>query len=478
MTKFSVTAGLYKEQAELDFLDVDTSTDNRFYLDPYAIQIRDDEWSMQCGDHIRSFFVALLDALRTGNNERAEHLLGNLHEPNETFLGQSKGTPQGKAIGSEKASWFANALVNSRAFETGVLSDISEAELFIYGVGPDTISDLTTNVVRGPLVKYTHEQCNLHGINVSPAIGIGPIWNPSSADWEAQRLELPHSNRKPVLLVPKFSVRYRLSLDSQEFWNHHMVEFLKNEYLQAGGALVQTLKDGTRYVTKKSVKQIHPFVKDDLADFVRQNPDILEAYKNIKGARGPLSTEELEEFFDECAFARALIQKLGTIPSGSQNASEYHSVIMGILTFIFYPDLIAPVKEHEIYNGRKRIDISFTNASEGTGFFHRMLVGRQTRALKIPVECKNYSTDINNPELDQLEGRFGHRRGFFGMLTCRNIDNRDRIINGCRDAASDREHYMIVMDDADIVAMLELIEDGTRSRIYQFLQNKFDLIIS
>src|SRR5579864_1307654 len=98
MARFSVTQHLQVTQSEVDFVDVDTSTDNRLYLDPYAIQIRDDEWSSNCGDHIRSFFNEVLDALRADNDARANHLLGNLHEPNETFLGQSSGRPRGRGV--------------------------------------------------------------------------------------------------------------------------------------------------------------------------------------------------------------------------------------------------------------------------------------------------------------------------------------------------------------------------------------------
>jgi hypothetical protein len=100
--KFYSAIGGNLSQAELDFVDVDVTTDNRLYLDPYAIQIRDDEWSASCGDYIRSFFNEVLDALRANNIRRAEHLLGNLHEPNETFLGESTGRPSGRGVGRRK----------------------------------------------------------------------------------------------------------------------------------------------------------------------------------------------------------------------------------------------------------------------------------------------------------------------------------------------------------------------------------------
>jgi len=258
-----------------------------------------------------------------------------------------------------------------------------------------------------------------------------------------------------------------------------MVEFLRREYLDSRSALVQTFKSGykkgQRYVTKKSVKEKHPLIKDDLATFVLKHPEILEAYKKIQGAKGPLENNDLDTGFDECAFARALITRLNRVPAGLKNAGEYHSIAMGICTFLFYPELIYPVKEKEIHVGRKRIDIKFTNAAE-EGFFLRMAQAHQTRALSLPFEYKNYSSDINNPEFDQLGSRFGHQRGFFGIILCRSITERQRIVNACRDAANDGRGYILIFSDADITIMLESIEAGQRQRIDQFLQTRFDEI--
>jgi hypothetical protein len=479
MARFSLTQGLTFTQSELDFVDVDTSTDSRLYLDPYAIQIRDDERSSNCGDHIRSCFNEVLDALRAGNDQRAHHLLNNLHEPNETFLGQSRAAPRGEGVGSDKALNLATALRLSRAFNTGLLSDISEAELFVANVGPDTISDLTTNIVRGLLAEYTLTQCDIHNIATTNVTDLGPIWSVSNADWHARQLRLPISHGRPVLLMPKHSVRRTISLNSQEFWNHHMIEFLRQEYLDSRSALVQTFKTGPRkgagYVTKKSVKERHPLIKDDLAAFVQRHPEILDAYKQMKGARGPLQNEDFDDTFDERVFARILITRLAQIAPGNAPAAEYHSIAMGISTFLFYPDLICPVKERELHQGRKRIDIKFTNAARD-GFFLRMLQAHQTRSISIPFECKNYTKDVNNPEFDQLTSRFGHQRGFFGIILCRSLEDRQRTVAACRDAANDGRGYILVFEDSDVVSILENIEAGTRSRIDRFLQSRFDEI--
>lgn len=414
--------------------------------------------------------------MRSRNRRRATDLLDNLHEPNETCLGQSSGKPKGRGVGDDKASDLASALINSRAFSTGVLSDVSEAELFIRNIGPDTISDLTTNVLRGLLAKYTQDQCKLHNIPTVKVGQIGPVWSISTQNWLSTHLDLPIVRQKPILLVPKFSVRRGLSLNSQEFWNFHMIEFLREENLRNGTGLVKVFKGtGERYVTKASVKALHPLVKDDLASFVQKHPEVLETYKKLQGAQGSLSNEDFEKDFDEASFAKALIERLKSIKAGGKSAGEYHSIAMGICTFLFYPNLINPIKEKELHEGRKRIDIKYTN-SASDGFFLRMLKSPQTRSISVMVECKNYSKDIENPEFDQLTSRFGHQRGFFGILLCRKLNDRARIVAACKDAANDTRGYMLVLEDIDLIEMLEAASSKKRGRIDRLLQERFDEI--
>lgn len=105
-----------------------------------------------------------------------------------------------------------------------------------------------------------------------------------------------------------------------------------------------------------------------------------------------------------------------------------------------------------------------------------MLQAPQTRAISVMIECKNYTKDVANPEFDQLTSRFGHQRGFFGMMLCRHIEDRARVVAACRDAANDGRGYMLVLDDTDLVRMLEFVENLQQSRINSLLQNRYDEI--
>src|SRR5262249_46049392 len=156
-------------------------------------------------------------------------------------------------------------------------------------------------------------------------------------------------------------------------------------------------------VTKKDVAEYEaPLTKEFLRKFTESHPDVFRDFKaNTINTLKPPGNEdlcasglpELSEVVDY------LIQRLLEIPSGPHTATQYHRLVVGILELLFYPNLISPQVEREIHDGRKRIDITFDNAANN-GFFYRLHRVYNTPAQFIFVECKNYSADPENPELD------------------------------------------------------------------------------
>ncbi len=475
--KLSQFFELNKEQAELDFVDINLEGDLALFVDPFALSIRKDAWSYRCTQHILSFFQTAIDAIRADNRQRARQVLTNLSEPNETRLGLSKDEPSGRGVSGKQAFDLYEALADSEAARTGLLSEIAECDLFIPGIGFDKISDITTNIIRGPLIEYTQKQCELHGIPLQEGVSAGKIWDMGIQDWTSVYASLLVWKGRRVLLVPKASVRYRLCLDSQEYYNHFMLDFLQAEHLQAGTSLVKVLKNGKRRVTKKSLKEVYPYSKAALYEFTKIHPDVLHTYKKIESNEREESNRKLDEDFDEAALCDALSTALKTIPPGLSAASEFHNLIIGVLEFIFYPHLIYPIKEKQIHGGRKRIDITYTNAAR-EGFFLRLHTARQVASNMVMVECKNYVNDVANPELDQLGGRFSINRGRLGILVARSFSNRNLFIARCRDTANDGRGFIIPLVDNDILAMLEDIKQHRRQAIDARLEDIFNQLVS
>ncbi len=289
-------------------------------------------------------------------------------------------------------------------------------------------------------------------------------------------VKLPRVSDAPVMLVPKFSVRRRLSLDADVFYKKQITDFLVAENLDANTSLVETLKSGKKWVPKGEVRKKNKKSKSFIADMVAKYPDLLDMYKKIAK-----ETDMLVNFDDDdptvgevCA---QLESKLLATPTGRKNANRYHSIAMGILTTCFYPHLVNPHKEWEINEGRKRIDIVYTNASEN-GFFSHRRDAKNTAATMVIVECKNYSKEINNPEIDQLLGRFDDNRGYLGVMTCRDLGKGRKAIKKCRDLAVARRGYIMVLTDNDLVQLLRAKAMMDEGAIEKILDSKFREIIS
>jgi len=255
-----------------------------------------------------------------------------------------------------------------------------------------------------------------------------------------------------------------------QYYREDILEFLQEEHLAAGSGLVRSLKNGRRVVLKKDLEAEHPFTKDFLYRFSREHPEILRGYKRKlervekQDIRSPVDEE------DEPALAVVLSRALRLIRPGDLQAGEYHRLMIGVLEFIFFPKLLHPVKEREIHEGRKRIDIMMENGAQ-EGIFFEIAAVRNLPCAYVPFECKNYSSDVGNPELDQLSGRFATNRGKLGFLCCRRFQDREQFVRRCRDTFTDQRGLVIPLDDTTILRLLSHIERRERREIERDLRD-------
>ena len=82
--------------------------------------------------------------------------------------------------------------------------------------------------------------------------------------------------------MPKSIVRLENVFKHDEYYSGYVLDFLQSEHLESNSSLVEVLKNGTRRVTKESLKQIHPLSKDYLVSFTQENLEILDIYKDDK----------------------------------------------------------------------------------------------------------------------------------------------------------------------------------------------------
>ena len=464
---FSEAFRIGKSQSELDFVNIPLNADIPLFIDPFAISQRLDTWSEKAHRTLLSFFQTIVESIRSGNYTRARSFLLHLREPNETHLGLSSGRPQGAGIGRQQAEEIFEALRDSEAVKTGFLSSLEECELMIDGIGRDKISDLTTNIIRSHLADYTYSQSQLHGIATQKK-PLPACYDLESQRWSAKYLELPVWEGKPLLLVPKAIVRFTPAYNYQKYYNHFVLDFLQFEHLSASSSLVHTLKNGQRRVYKKSLKREYPCTKHFLYEFSLNHPEVLDNYR--ESLKEMENRDQISEFYieDETVIANSLATVLQSIVPGSESAADYHKLMVGMVEFLFFPKLLCPIKEKEIHQGRKRIDIQMENGAR-SGIFNRLHDVHKIPCAYVPFECKNYQTDVANPEIDQLAGRFSINRGKAGFLCCRQFENRNLFLERCKDTYTDGRGLILPLDDQTILSFLEGIKHRRREEIDQTL---------
>ena len=243
---------------------------------------------------------------------------------------------------------------------------------------------------------------------------------------------------------------------------------MQAECLSAASSLVRTLKNGEQRVYKTDLKKEYPLSKKFLYDFSKAHPSVLAEYRERLTSLERERDGDPETSEDEAAIAELLAAALRAIQAGGDHASAYHSLMTGILEFVFFPSLLYPKKEQEIHQGRKRIDIIMNNGAR-SGIFAILHEVRKLPSAYVAFECKNYSTEIANPELDQLAGRFAVNRGKVGFLCCRTFEDRRLLIERCRDTFQDDRGLILPLDDSAILALLDQIRCGHRSNVDSIL---------
>jgi hypothetical protein len=465
-------------QAALDFVNVDVEGDAPLFIDPRALRLLPTRWGHECVSLIQDFFGYVLDCIRNGERDKALALLEQLREPNETHLGLSSGKSRGRALGPDSAALIYNALAASEAVQTGLIQDLEETALMVDGIAYDIISDIATNIMRGPLIEYTQAQADLLGIATEPQDS-GPMWDPAGR-WFSELQDLPRVANHKVLLVPKAIVRAQLHYNAGDYFNNYVLNFLRDDEIARGTELVRLLKDGTPRVDKKDLREKYGEGKRTATRITLENPGILEEYRRERGAEPPTpySQEELLDRTGEQPAVidwEALIVVIAAIEPGNSGATAYHKASQALLTAVLYPWLTMPIREAEIHDGRKRVDISYTNAAKD-GFFNWF--AQHWPAPTVSVECKNYSADPANPELDQLAGRFSPNRGRLGLLACRSFEDKQLFLERCRDTARDQRGFIIPLDDDDLAYLVERRRDTDWGAISRLFRERHDFLVS
>jgi len=249
-----------------DWFDPVLTVDTKLFIDPFQIYER--EIGLFIGSHaeIISFFndVFSLIARTAGDTNhlfwrRASNLL-IFPEVRELCLGYASGSVHGSGTGIGFSKIIASSLWEAVLAGIDHFSHFEEIGILREGIGADRISDITANILRHRLCKYTSNICNEYNVATKHFEYRRGIF--SDLKWRKHIFGLPINpyNGFPILLCPKIFLRELPSISADNFWDY--CYFNENEMLRD-----EFGSDITRRVDKKTI-----------IDYARRHAALREKY--------------------------------------------------------------------------------------------------------------------------------------------------------------------------------------------------------
>ncbi len=93
------------------------------------------------------------------------------------------------------------------------------------------------------------------------------------------------------------------------------------------------------------------------------------------------------------------------------------------------------------------------------------------------MEVRPVRGQVQDRIAHQLAGRVNPRRGNFGLLVCRSIDDKDLFAARCRDTANAGNGYIIALDDDDLAALVKARKDNDNPGALRLLRKRFTPLV-
>jgi hypothetical protein len=242
MKPWHISQAFGLDSAELDFFDANLRFDSKLFIDPFLIKRSPIDFERSIFNRFNIFFRdAYRRSLDLGHDESKISDLKkyfNFIEPREISLGYTETSNRGAGLGPEFArallDFFMNNLARTLVVEEDLYPDHKFNPLlftiFADKLGPDGISDLSTNLMMDYLIEYTKSQAE----NLNIQLKILPVrqtFDFENMEWtNGGNYYLPENPLRPgepIIFVPKRLLRADHDLIDKDEVKSRIVGILK-----------------------------------------------------------------------------------------------------------------------------------------------------------------------------------------------------------------------------------------------------------
>jgi hypothetical protein len=435
--------GLGFGQTDVDFVIPDLARDLRLAIDPFLLfKSRNPEYK-RAHDQLLSVFNEAIGRYSRGDIAGAASLI-SFPEVNEIGFGYTAKGIHGTGLGEYLNRLVLDTLGASPELVQRGIRHVEEMQLVSLGIGPDRVSDIAANVLKGFLIEYTQNQAQLWNIPVERGVPVHNAFDFDGWRWGDGYYDLPvnplaHPPR-PILLVPRRIVRMLPWINFDDYQRMEFGLFLRAREV--------------RQVLRKTPRERIP-TKEEIVGITRREVHRIDHYVDAKERDAhhadpePLVTAS-PQLCDKCD---QLIEELQGLTAGVEQAQAYQDLMFRVFNLLFEPDLIEGKKQVRTEHGTEIRDLIYTNDSDRPFWdFVRNNHGN----LAIVIELKNKSA-IDNRDIDQLAGYLGDATGYLGLLAARQPWSEARRLKAIAWYNKGTPHRVIVgLSDHDIVRMLQM----------------------
>ncbi len=376
-------------QPDDDFYDREMNFDSEVFVDPFSLYDTNMKEFQGAHKEIINFFehayqlVAQSGGCKSSNYYKIAELMFRMDDAWEMGLGYGRKDVKGSSYAQGWAKVFLSGI--TRSLEMGI-NDVKHFEslsIFEEGIGCDTISDITCNILKRHFVKYTQKVCKKHNIPLSPCVLNKYQYNYRYDRWKNGTFELPIYNGKPFLLVPKNMLNILPSINVDNYYDY--IYDTKNDELRVHfGYDIQKSVDKEKILNyakanKEWISEYqlyvenvgyysYDFEKDVKNLLVSSNPNLLKYVQSIIGEYNLIEQEQNSEKFIKklCRDFKNFIENNGGyqfLYKGNIKAAESAAQAL----FLGYVQQICKEKKIEISKecniGRGPVDFKFSNGS-------------------------------------------------------------------------------------------------------------------
>ena len=194
-----------------EWFDPILEQDTPLFVDPFAIFADSDEAWQHAHDLIMDYFHNAFEILAQSNLREGHQfyertlVLMEFPEPREFRLGYTSKNADGSGSGPGLARLVVSAMAQAITRGREDIRHFEELGILIEGINRDRISDITCNLLKPHLIKYTQNVCHSLDIPLFNMVIRHSVYNKLRWRWQDGEHPVPMdpTSGKPILLVPK-----------------------------------------------------------------------------------------------------------------------------------------------------------------------------------------------------------------------------------------------------------------------------------